>query len=137
MRISYPKGKPVETAVTTMKVDTNEEGFAAAAVQGRRGPASIGLRYKVTDSKNHTIEGGYVFTIIGDGFDGAQFRFNDIELIPDKREYAAGREGEAAGEHQPHRRHGVAVHAARPTACTCRRRSSAWTARARSRKSPW
>ena len=37
-----------------------------------------------------TIEGGYVFTIIGEGFDGSEFRFNDLELIPDKREYAPG-----------------------------------------------
>ena len=26
----------------------------------------------------------------GEGFDGASFRFNDLELIPDKREYAPG-----------------------------------------------
>ncbi|MGW8257056.1 MAG: alpha-2-macroglobulin family protein [Thermoguttaceae bacterium] len=39
---------------------------------------------------NHTIEGGYVFTIIGPGFDGAQFRFNHLELVPDKREYKPG-----------------------------------------------
>ncbi len=38
----------------------------------------------------HTIEGGYLFTIIGEGFDGAQFRFNHLELIPDRREYAPG-----------------------------------------------
>ena len=48
------------------------------------------LSYKLTDAKEHTIEGGYVFTIIGEGFDGAQFRFNHLELIPDKREYAPG-----------------------------------------------
>ena len=36
------------------------------------------------------VEGGYVFTITGEGFDGSQFRFNHLELIPDKREYAPG-----------------------------------------------
>ena len=41
-------------------------------------------------TKPHTIEGGYVFTIIGEGFDGSQFRFNHVELVPDKREYAPG-----------------------------------------------
>ena len=39
---------------------------------------------------SRTIEGGYVFTITGEGFDGSQFRFNHLELIPDKREYAPG-----------------------------------------------
>ena len=38
----------------------------------------------------HTIEGGYLFTVIGEGFDGSQFRFNHIELIPDKQTYAPG-----------------------------------------------
>ena len=42
------------------------------------------LSYKLTDAKKHTIEGGYVFTIIGEGFDGAQFRFNHLELIPQR-----------------------------------------------------
>ena len=44
----------------------------------------------MTDDKKHTIEGGYVFTIIGEGFDGSQFRFNALELVPDKREYQPG-----------------------------------------------
>ncbi|MBN1395447.1 MAG: alpha-2-macroglobulin [Pirellulales bacterium] len=38
----------------------------------------------------HTVEGGYLFTVIGEGFDGAQYRFNHLELIPDKKEYAPG-----------------------------------------------
>ena len=37
-----------------------------------------------------TVEGGYVFTIIGEGLDAAQFRFNRLELVPDKREYSPG-----------------------------------------------
>ena len=32
-----------------------------------------------------TIEGGYLFTVVGEGFDGAQFRFDQLELVPDKR----------------------------------------------------
>ncbi|MCI0332794.1 MAG: alpha-2-macroglobulin, partial [Planctomycetes bacterium] len=30
------------------------------------------------------------FTIVGEGFDGSEFQFNDLELVPDKREYAPG-----------------------------------------------
>ena len=48
------------------------------------------LSYKVIDAKNHAIEGGYVFCVRGEGFDGKQFRFNEVELVPDKREYAPG-----------------------------------------------
>ena len=39
------------------------------------------------DTNGHIIEGGYIFTIIGNGFDGGDFRFSDLELIPDKAEY--------------------------------------------------
>ena len=44
----------------------------------------------MTDAKGHAIEGGYVFVVRGQGFDGRDFRFNDIELITDKKEYQAG-----------------------------------------------
>jgi len=42
------------------------------------------------DGTGRTIEGGYLFTVIGEGFNSDQFRFNHLELIPDKREYAPG-----------------------------------------------
>ncbi len=38
----------------------------------------------------HTIEGGCLFTVIGEGFDSSQFRFNHVELIPDRKTYAPG-----------------------------------------------
>ena len=44
----------------------------------------------MTDAQGTPIEGGYVFVIRGEGFNGRQFRFNDIELITDKKEYKAG-----------------------------------------------
>src|SRR5262249_15679051 len=33
------------------------------------------------------IEGGYLLTITGAGFDGASVRFNDLEIIPERKEY--------------------------------------------------
>src|SRR5262249_3356966 len=44
----------------------------------------------LTDAKNNTIEGGYLFLIRGEGFTAKDFRFNDIELVTDKREYQPG-----------------------------------------------
>ena len=74
----------------TWKLDTNAEGTAQQQIKARRpGSIALSLQAAPTPSK-HTIEGGYVFTVIGEGFDGADFRFNDLELIPDKREYAPG-----------------------------------------------
>ena len=100
LKISYKDGKPVETPVQTWKVDTNVEGVAqqqmSASEAGQyRISYSLFAKAKaqtpaIPNSPAPPIEGGYVFTVIGSGFDGAQFRFNHLELIPDKREYAPG-----------------------------------------------
>ena len=89
LKISYKKGKAVETPVQTWKLDTNVEGQAQQQLTaGQAG--QYRLSYQVTDAKKHVIEGGYIFTIIGEGFDSAQFRFNHLELVPDKADYAPG-----------------------------------------------
>jgi uncharacterized protein YfaS (alpha-2-macroglobulin family) len=90
LKITYDeKQQPIETPVRRWDVNTNVEGRAdqqmLASAKGQ-----YRLAYKLTDSKQHTIEGGYLFTIIGEGFDGADYRFNSVELIPDKREYQPG-----------------------------------------------
>src|SRR5712691_1537005 len=48
------------------------------------------LSYRLTDAKKHTIEGGYLFVVRGEGFTGKDYRFNDLELVTDRREYAPG-----------------------------------------------
>ncbi|MHB1036836.1 MAG: alpha-2-macroglobulin family protein [Pirellulales bacterium] len=90
LKISYnAKSEPVETPVRQWKLPPDEQGQAqlqlAASAAGQ-----YRLSYKVTDGKKHTIEGGYVFTTIGEGFDGADYRFNHLELITEKREYQPG-----------------------------------------------
>ncbi|MEE8452661.1 MAG: MG2 domain-containing protein, partial [Thermoguttaceae bacterium] len=89
LRIDYEKGKPVETPVQTWPLDTNVEGTAKQQIKAARS-GQYRLSYKLTDTKKHTIEGGYLFTIAGEGFDGSQFRFNHVELIPEKPDYAPG-----------------------------------------------
>jgi uncharacterized protein YfaS (alpha-2-macroglobulin family) len=89
-RISYDdKNQPVEKAVQTWDLDTNVEGLAHQKVKATKA-GQYRLSYQLTDSKKHTIEGGYLFLVRGEGFDGHEFRFNDLELITDKREYAPG-----------------------------------------------
>src|SRR5262249_25820475 len=58
-------------------------------VRGGKG-GQYGLSYRLTDAKQHAIEGGYLFVVRGEGFDGRDYRFNDLELVTDRREYAAG-----------------------------------------------
>ena len=88
-KISYRDGKPVEHSVQNWSVDTDDEGRAHIQLKASES-GQYRLSYEVTDKANHTIEGGYVFSIHGAGFDGKQFRFNELELIPEKREYADG-----------------------------------------------
>jgi uncharacterized protein YfaS (alpha-2-macroglobulin family) len=78
---------PTETEVKSWDLATNAQGLAEIQLKA----SEIGqyrLSYRVKDKAGHEIEGGYLFTIIGEGFDGGDFRFNELELIPDKREYA-------------------------------------------------
>ncbi|MBN2475203.1 MAG: alpha-2-macroglobulin [Pirellulales bacterium] len=89
LRISYADGKPVETPVQTWQLPTNEEGQAELQLTASQA-GQYRLSYKLTDRKEHTLEGGYLFTVVGEGFDGSQYRFNHVELVPDKRQYAPG-----------------------------------------------
>jgi uncharacterized protein YfaS (alpha-2-macroglobulin family) len=86
--ISYTAdGKPIETAVASWDLDTDSEGRAQQKLVAAKA-GQYRLAYNVTDSEDHTMEGGYIFCVLGEDFDGgADFRFNQIELIPDKKEY--------------------------------------------------
>lgn len=89
-KVTYDaKSQPVEEAVQSWKLNTDESGQAQQQFAATKS-GQYRLSYKLTDSKQHTIEGGYLFVIRGDGFDGREFRFNDLELITDKKEYAPG-----------------------------------------------
>ncbi|QDU46069.1 MG2 domain protein [Symmachiella dynata] len=89
-RVTYDdKNEPVETVEETWDVNTNDEGKASQKIAASRA-GQFRLSYKLTDAAGHEIEGAYVFIVRGDGFDGRQFRFNDIEIITDKREYKPG-----------------------------------------------
>jgi uncharacterized protein YfaS (alpha-2-macroglobulin family) len=90
LKISYgeaPERKPVEVEVRAWKLATAADGRAEIQLKASE-TGQYRLSYRVTDLAGHEIEGGYVFTIIGEGFDGSEFQFNDLELVPDQREYA-------------------------------------------------
>ncbi len=89
-RITYDaKQQPIETKEESWALDTNVEGIAKQQIKAHRA-GQYRLSYKLTDSKKQTIEGGYVFIIRGEGFDGRDFRFNDLELSSDRKEYQPG-----------------------------------------------
>lgn len=82
-------GEPEEFEVGRWKLDTNDEGRAGVHLAAHT-KGQYRLSCKLTDDAGHEVEGGYLFTVIGEGFGGGDYRFNNIELIPDKAEYAPG-----------------------------------------------
>src|SRR5690554_5472968 len=89
-RIAYDENMvPQETAVEEWNVDIDAQG--RASLQMRAGaPGQYRLSCTISDKQGNVIEGGHIFTIRGPGFDGAGYRFNAIELIPDQKTYAPG-----------------------------------------------
>jgi uncharacterized protein YfaS (alpha-2-macroglobulin family) len=81
--------QPVESAVQAWDIDTDEQGQAHVRAKASQA-GQYRLSYKLTDATQQTIEGAIVLTILGEGVDTAQFRFNALELIPDRREYNPG-----------------------------------------------
>lgn len=87
--INYEDGEPVEKAVEQWQLATNDRGRAKQQFKAAA-PGQYRLSYRVTDSAGHSIEGGYLFVVTGENFSGREFRFNDLELVTDKREYRPG-----------------------------------------------
>ena len=85
LAIRYQDGKPVETAVERWDLATNEEGAARMQVRAAQA-GQYRLAYTLADAQGQSVTGGYVFSVMGAGSD-EQFRFNALELIPDKAEY--------------------------------------------------
>ena len=82
--------RPTEEVVKTWDLDTDDQGQAHLQLKAAE-EGQFRLSYVVKEPKTgESIEGGYVFVVRGDGFDGKSFRFNDVELVADKREYAPG-----------------------------------------------
>lgn len=87
--ISYKDGEPNETVVEQWQLATNGQGRAKQQFKAAA-PGQYRLSYRVTDSAGHEIEGGYLFVVTGEDFTGREFRFNDLEVTTDKREYRPG-----------------------------------------------
>lgn len=92
LKITYDaQGRPTETEVTG-----GTAGWAASELREKSHtfkaaqPGQYRVSVAATDARNRTMEGGYVFLVRGEGFDGRDFRFNDVELTTDKSEYKAG-----------------------------------------------
>jgi len=107
LKIAYQDGKPVENEVAKWDLPTNAQGDAELQLKASEA-GQYRLAYEVTgedplqrsgsekpsvmpeSSPPRKIEGGLVVVVRGDAFDGSDFRFNALELTPEKSEYAPG-----------------------------------------------
>lgn len=89
-KVSYDnRMHPKEEVVAKWNLDTDAQGRASQQLNASAS-GQYRLSYTVTDVKGHEIEGGYVFSVMGDSADRKNFRFDHIELVTDKREYGPG-----------------------------------------------
>jgi uncharacterized protein YfaS (alpha-2-macroglobulin family) len=91
-RISYggaDNGMPEETEVKRWDAETDAQGRLSF-----RYPIPAEGQYRITfvtrDSAKEEVLGNAVFWVNGPKFDGRIYRFNDLEVIADKRTYQLG-----------------------------------------------
>ncbi len=89
LKILYEDGKPVETEVGRWELNLGEQGQAEIPIKASTS-GQYRLSYELTDAQNHTGEAGHIFTIAGTDFNGAEFHYNDLEIVPDRRDYQPG-----------------------------------------------
>ncbi|MEZ6127372.1 MAG: MG2 domain-containing protein [Planctomycetaceae bacterium] len=91
--ISYVDGRPVEKQVDAWDVVTDDEGRASQKLvlpQAGQFRVAVSITDGSREENPHTAEGGYLFYVRGPDDDGRGYRFNDLELITEKREYQPG-----------------------------------------------
>jgi uncharacterized protein YfaS (alpha-2-macroglobulin family) len=81
--------RPVETPVESFDLTLDAEGQARVVLKAAA-PGQYRLSAAIDDGHGHEVEGGYLLTITGQGFDSASFRFNDLEIVPEHKEYRPG-----------------------------------------------
>lgn len=88
-RIHYDaQGVPSEQEVAKQAVDLDADGAASCRfVLAQAGQYRLSATAR--DTRKRSAEGGCLVTVTGAGA-GDDYRFNDLELVHDQREYAAG-----------------------------------------------
>lgn len=92
LKLSYDdKGKPQEKEVAGQDITTDQNGSAKVKFSATEA-GQYRLSTKIKDAKGHEQEGGVFFVIRGEENDHRDYRFSQIELVPEKAEYAPGEE---------------------------------------------
>jgi hypothetical protein len=88
-KISYDRyRKPSEELIESWQVRSDESGQLSHKLIARA-TGQYRVAFYLKDKKGRNGEGGYIFSVYGnEARDESSFRFNKLEIIPDKREYA-------------------------------------------------
>ncbi|TWT88286.1 MG2 domain protein [Pseudobythopirellula maris] len=81
--------EPSETVVQAWDLVAGPEGRAELKIKASEA-GRYRLAYALTDERGRKQEGGVIFTILGPGFDGGEFLYNELELVLDKPEHQPG-----------------------------------------------
>mgnify|MGYP006286702607 CR=1 FL=1 len=90
LKISYDReGTPSEKEIERWETRTGPEGSGIISFKAAMA-GQYRLSCRLRSDAGHVEEGGYIFTVAGQSSGTEKFRFNDIEIIADKKEYSAG-----------------------------------------------
>ncbi len=90
LKIKYAAdGTPEESLAESWTLNTGDDGTCAQQIRAAQ-PGQYRISYLLDDGQGNRIEGGQLLTVIGQGYTGAEFRFNDLELIVEQAEYNPG-----------------------------------------------
>ncbi len=90
LHITYDdQQRPQERVVASFNVEANADGSVTQLMTAEQA-GQYRVRLRLSDAAQHQVEGGYIFTVRGPGTAGEDFRYNALELIPDKQHYATG-----------------------------------------------
>ena len=90
LRVTYGADrKPSEKLVQSWPVKTDEKGMVDQKLEAQAG-GQYRIRLVLKSNKGQEEEGAYLFTIRGPGDRAEDFRFEGLQLIPDKSHYQPG-----------------------------------------------
>ncbi len=78
-----------ETQLKTWRAETNDLGELTIQLRHERS-GQLKIKFESPDEWGGKVEGYALIWVVGDDFDGKLHRFNNLELITDKREYKPG-----------------------------------------------
>ncbi|MCC6580381.1 MAG: hypothetical protein IT440_08050 [Phycisphaeraceae bacterium] len=78
-----------ETPLKQWKASTNEQGDLTFKIRHERN-AQLKITFTAPDAWGNLVQAIAVVWVFGNDFDGQRYKFNDLELITDKRTYQPG-----------------------------------------------